>query len=104
MFYELRQTEEFRKQFDKLPPEIKQRFEKQIKKVKKNPFGMGKSLKGYSWFRELKNKCFRLYYIIFEKEVIILFVGVSTKKNQQKVIKLISEKIEEFKELVKNRK
>jgi mRNA-degrading endonuclease RelE of RelBE toxin-antitoxin system len=94
--YQLKQTEEFRKEFEKLPSEIRQRFEKQIKKVEVNPYGIGDPLR-YRWFRELKNKKFRLYYVIFDKEVVILFVGVSDKKSQQKIIDLVIKDMDKFK-------
>ena len=98
--YQLKQTDEFRKEFEKLPNDIKYRFEKQIKKVEQNPYGIGDPL-SYRWFRELKNKKFRLYYLVFEKEVVILFVGVSDKKSQQKVIDMITKVMDKYRDLAR---
>ncbi|MBS3124485.1 hypothetical protein J4437_07715 [Candidatus Woesearchaeota archaeon] len=44
---------------------------------------------GYKWFRELKNDKFRVYYLIYDLQIIVLFVGVSDKKTQQSVINII---------------
>ena len=101
--YELKETKEFSKEFKKLPDEIKRRFEEQFRHVEKDPFSIGKPL-GYKWFRELKNEGFRVYYLVYENEIIVLFVNVSDKKNQQDVINLIKENIKIFRELVKEKK
>lgn len=102
MNYNLKETDEFSKEFKKLPKDIKERFEKQFKDVEINPFNMGKSL-GYKWFRELKNEGFRVYYLVYKKEIIALFVGVSDKKSQQKVINLIKNNIKIFKDFVEEK-
>ena len=88
----MEETDEFEHQFNKLPSYIKNRFEKQFKKVEVNPFMIGKPL-GFPWFRELKNDKFRVYYLIYEKQIIVLFVGVSDKKSQQETIELIKLKL-----------
>ena len=101
--YELKETQEFEKQFSKLPEHIKHRFEKQFRKVEENPYTIGKPL-GYDWFRELKNMIYRVYYLIYKKDIIVLFVGVSDKKNQQESVDLIKENFKLFKEVVENMK
>lgn len=88
MAYRIKETNEFSKKFNKLPNNIKLRFEKQFKKIKKRPYNLGKPL-GYKWLRELKNKKFRIYYVIYESNIIILLVGLSTKKDQQEKINII---------------
>lgn len=67
-----------------------------------NPFSIGKSL-SYKWFRELKNEGFRVYYLIYEKEIIVLFVGVSDKKSQQRVINIIKNNIKMFQNFIKEK-
>jgi len=101
--YQLKQTDEFKKEFEKLPNDIKYRFEKQIKKVEVNPYGIGKSL-GYRWFRELKNKIYRVYYLVFDKEILVLFVNVSDKKRQKDTLNLIKQNMDIYKLMFKNRK
>jgi len=97
--WELKETNEFGDEYQKLPPDIKDRFETQFSKLRENPYGLGKTL-GYPWFRELKNDIFRVYYLIYDQQVIVLFVGVSAKKNQQMVINSIKNNLKMFKEFV----
>ena len=97
--FEIKETEAFVRSFQKLPDELKERFVRQLRKVKENPFGLGKTLR-YTWLRELKQGKFRLYYLIYESEVIILLVEVSEKKEQQASIEGILKNREIFKEAV----
>ncbi|MBI1968361.1 hypothetical protein HYS49_00460 [Candidatus Woesearchaeota archaeon] len=97
--WELKETNEFEQRFEKLPPDIKQRFERQIKKLEENPYGLGKPL-GCPWFRELKNNKFRVYYLVYDPFVVVLFVGVSDKKEQQASIDSIKNNFAFFKEFV----
>ncbi|MFW6231258.1 MAG: type II toxin-antitoxin system RelE family toxin [Nanoarchaeota archaeon] len=103
MQYVLKETEEFRKEFLKLPANIQKRFRKQMIRLKENPFALGKPLKGKRWLRELKNKKFRVYYMIIEEDVLVLLISVSDKKHQQKVIDAIIDYINETK-YIKNQK
>lgn len=97
--YELIQTEDFERLFNKIPKDIRNRFENQFKKLEQNPYSLGDPL-GYKWLRELKNKGYRVYYLIYDKEVVVLFVGVSDKKAQQTMITFIKANLELFKDLV----
>jgi len=99
--WEILETEEFEKEFNKLPKEIQSRFEQQIIKVKDDLFSIGKPL-GYVWFRELKNKKYRLYFIIYDREIIILLVNISDKNNQKKVIDKIKQNFNWFKGFIRN--
>ena len=97
--WELQETSEFEHKFKKLPPDIKKRFETQIWKLQENPYALGKPL-GYTWFRELKNDKFRVYYLIYDLSIVVLFVGVSDKKTQQAIINTIKSNLKVFKEFV----
>jgi len=99
MSYQLKKTDEFGVEFSKLSTDIQKRFEKQFRKVEENPYGLGKSL-GYTWFRELKNEGHRVYYLIYEDKIIVLFVGVSEKSDQQSSINQIKSNLPIFKEFV----
>ena len=99
MNWELKETKEFEKQYDTVPSEIKWKFEKQFRRVKENPYQLGKPL-GYPWFRELKNDAFRVYYLIYDQKVVVLFVGVSSKKSQQMMINAIKNNLKRFKEFI----
>jgi mRNA-degrading endonuclease RelE of RelBE toxin-antitoxin system len=94
--WDIIKTERFEKEFERLPKDIKERFNKQIDKVIIDPFGIGKPL-GNSHSRELKNGGFRVYYMIYEEKVIVLFVGISGKKDQQKTISEIRDEKKSFK-------
>ena len=83
--YKLVQTRDFEKEFKKLPEEIKKRFQKQFRRVAQNPYATGKPL-GHKEFRELKNKNFRVYYMIYNTKIIVLLVGASDKKAQKSTI------------------
>lgn len=99
MVWELQETEEFEKEFDKLPQEIRERFEDQFRQVEKDPYGIGKPL-GYKWLRELKNEGWRVYYLVYDNKIVVLFVGVSGKKSQQAVIDTIKNNLKMFKEFI----
>ena len=59
---------------------------------------VGDKIKVYDWFRELKYQDYRLYYLVYEKKVIVLLVSISDKKNQQEIIDSILENIKTLKE------
>ena len=67
--------------------------------MQENPYALGKPL-GYLWFRELKNDKWRVYYLVYDQLVVVLFVGVSDKKIQQVVINVIKGNLKVFKEFV----
>ncbi len=97
--WELRETSEFEQKFEELPSNVKEKFESQIKKLQENPYALGKPL-GYPWFRELKNDKWRVYYLIYDQLIVVLFVGVSDKKTQQAAINLVKNNLKVFKEFV----
>lgn len=100
--YTLVRIGKFEKAFNKLPLHIRERFKKQFKKLEEDPYSIGKPL-GYKWLRELKNKGYRVYYFIYDEEVIVLLVGVSDKKDQKEVILFIKSNIMVFREFVKSK-
>lgn len=97
--WDIIETKEFEREFRALPSFVQQRFERQLQKVRENPFALGKPL-GYSWFRELKNEKWRVYYLIYDKQIVVLLVGVSDKKTQRKVIDVIQSNFRNFKDFI----
>ena len=83
--YLLKTTRDFRKQFKKLPKEMQRRFNWQFRILKDDPFHYGRPL-GNKKFRELKNEGFRVYFVIYKEQIVVLLIGVSNKKTQQNVI------------------
>ncbi|MFP4112316.1 MAG: type II toxin-antitoxin system RelE family toxin [Candidatus Woesearchaeota archaeon] len=94
--YELLETENFSKAFSKLTKEIQKRFDCQFRKLLTDPFSIGDPIHGRRWFREIKNQKYRAYYMIFEDKVIIVLVGISEKKNQQKIIDFILRNVDKM--------
>lgn len=91
--YTIVETPEFTKQFNKIPVTIKKRFIRQLEEVKYDPYSRGKPL-GRTWFRELKQEKYRLYYLIAKQKLLILLVRTSDKKHQHETITLIKEEID----------
>lgn len=89
-------TETFIADFNKLPKEEQKRVERIREQLKENPF-VGKPL-GYRFFREKRIGGKRLYYLIYEDKVIVLFVAYGGKKHQQSTINTIKASFKQFKE------
>jgi putative component of toxin-antitoxin plasmid stabilization module len=89
--YNIYKTELFDKKFKKLIPLNRQEdILRRIENLANNPYA-GKPL-GYSFIREMKLDKYRVYYAVFERELVVLVMTVSDKKEQQKEIDKIKEK------------
>ena len=101
MDYNIRETPLFVIKFSKIIPLNKQKdVRSRIKKLQNNPY-TGKPL-GYKYLRELKLDKFRIYYIVSDKDIIILLITVSDKKQQKETIKFIKNNMNIFQEMIKN--
>lgn len=101
--YELRKIPLFVEKFSRLiPKNMQDDVNKKIRKLRENPY-VGKPL-SYKYFRELKIGKFRVYYVIFEEEIVVLMVTVSEKKDQQKTIDAIKNSLPYLKNIIKNLK
>lgn len=99
--YRIKMTDSFERSFHKLIPLNKQEdVKRRIFRLSEQPH-IGKPL-GYLFLRELKLGKFRIYYSIYEEEVIIVLIEVSNKKQQQKTIQNIKINLPELKKSVKN--
>lgn len=96
--YELKATKEFLDNFGNLPKDIQFRFEKQFKRLIADLYSLGKPIQGKRWFRELKQKGYRVYYLIWENELKVILPDSSAKNNQNKTIENI------YNKFIKNRK
>lgn len=54
------------------------------------------------WFREKKKDKYRIYYLIYDDVKAVYMVGISDKKNQQRVINTIWLLLDNFKEEIRN--
>ncbi len=93
--YEIYATEEFLDDYEKLSKAEKDRIEKIKEQLKVNPY-TGKPL-GYKFFREKRVNRKRIYFLIYEDIVIVLFVAISDKKTQQATIDAIKMAFEAYK-------
>ena len=84
MKYKIFLTEEFKRDFNKCDKSIKDKIEKEVEKLKENPY-TGKPL-GYKFFREKKVENYRFYYLIYKSNIVVYIISISTKKDQQQVI------------------
>lgn len=101
MVYEVKTTELFDTDFKKfIPKQYQKDVKRRLRKLADNPY-IGKPL-GDKHFRELKLGKFRIYFIVFEKEVVVFVVAISDKKTQHDTISLIKEKYPDIRNLVKN--
>jgi len=93
-------TPSFNQGFNKIiPKNLQGDIERRILKLSVNPHN-GKPLGNSLW--ELKAGKFRIYYIIFESEILVLMVDVSDKKHQQETINSL--KKTDFKKIIENYK
>ena len=102
--YKVFHTNRFEKELRKINHTFKNWLDKIENQIVKNPY-VGKPI-DFPWFREKKFKNYRVYFIIYEKEKSVVFVAISTKKDQQRVINSIRLLLrtfgEEIKELLKS--
>ena len=80
----IRTTYQFEKYFDKLDKSIRLQIIEKAHQLKMNPY-LGTPL-GYDFFREKRVMNYRFYYLIYEDISTVLFVAISSKKDQQQVI------------------
>lgn len=92
------------KEFDtweKLLPKAQQEQINRFIAELKVSYDIGKPL-GYPFFREKRIDGHRIYFLIYEDVQTVLLVTVSDKKAQQETIDGIREKLDFYRELVKN--
>lgn len=96
--YTIGHTDRFLKRVKKiLSPEQLRELPRIFDAVAENPY-IGDSL-GPSWFREVRLREKRLYYIVDERAA--LFIAVSDKKQQQDVIESHRKTLDEYRELLR---
>ncbi len=90
--YRIYETTTFAREFRKtIPLPLQEDFRRRIRSLAVDPYAHGKPLR-YAWFRELKAKGFRVYYLIEDTAVTIIIAGASDKKGQNATIaRILSE-------------
>jgi len=90
----------FDDELGKYSDEFKDWVDKMEDQLVENPF-VGDHIR-VPWFREKKRDKFRIYYLIYEDLNAVYMVGISGKKDQQRVINTIWLLLNSFKEEIRN--
>ncbi len=90
-------TLEFEKQYKKLSKFSKFKVKRTIKRIKHKFGKIGKPLAGLKFFREVRINGKRLYFLIYNTNLIILIVAISNKKTQQATINKILNELKNYK-------
>lgn len=77
----------FERELERMPDEFVRWVNKVEDQLRINPH-RGRPLR-VPWFREMKRGKFRIYYLTYEEFQIVYLVGMSEKKDQQRVIDAI---------------
>ena len=64
--------------------------------LRRNPLTFGDPI-SFKFFREFRIEGKRIFYLVYKDYTIVLVVGTSKKKNQQKIINSIKVKLPKFK-------
>ncbi|MEK6761025.1 MAG: type II toxin-antitoxin system RelE/ParE family toxin [Nanoarchaeota archaeon] len=100
MKYKIYHSQRFKKELLKFDKNFLERVDKMENELVENPYS-GKPL-GVKWFREKRYENYRIYYLIYDNLQSVFMVGISGKKDQQKVINTIRLLLEFFKQELKN--
>ena len=98
--YKVYHSFSFDEELQKCSKEIVDYVDKFEDQLVENPYS-GKPL-GFRWFREKRLEGYRFYYLIYDDLKSVFMVGISRKKDQQKVINTIKLLFEYLKEELKD--
>ena len=94
--YKIYHSQRFKRELLKFDKTFRDRVDKIEDELVENPYS-GKPL-GVKWFREKRYEKYRIYYLIYDDLQSVFMVGISDKKDQQKVINTIRVLLDFFKE------
>ena len=100
-YYGVYTTKGFDEEVDKLEKIEQERINKLFPKLKENPY-VGDPLR-YKFFREKRINGKRVYFLVFDDLIAVLFVAVSDKKTQQETIDSVLDKLIQFKDYLKDK-
>jgi len=100
MTYNILRTDLFERKFNKIDNSIQKEIKEIRDKLKENPF-LGKPL-DFEFFREIKIKKFRIYFLIYEEYKIVYMITISEKKDQQVAINTIRLFLWKYKEEIED--
>jgi hypothetical protein len=87
-------------ELEKFDNDFKEWLDKMEDQLVDNPYS-GDPL-NVKWFREKKYKKYRVYFLVYDDLSAVYMVGISSKKDQQKVINTIRLLLEFFREEMEN--
>lgn len=99
MRFKVYRTNTFEEEFRSLSKSEQGRVKNFEAKLSENPF-VGRPL-SYEFFREKRLNGKRVYYLIYEEFIIVLMTAVSDKKTQQATIDAIIDKLDEYRNSIK---
>jgi mRNA-degrading endonuclease RelE of RelBE toxin-antitoxin system len=85
--YKVFHSSRFDKELTKYNKSFQERIDKIEDQISENPY-TGSPL-NVKWFREKRYEKYRIYFLIYEDLKSVIMVGISEKKDQQKVINTI---------------
>ena len=97
--YKIYHSQRFNKELLKFDKNFQERVDKIENELVENPYS-GKPL-GAKWFREKRYEKYRIYYLVYDDSQSVFMVGISDKKDQQKVINTIKLLLNLFKDELK---
>jgi len=100
MKFRIYHSERFEKELTRFDKKFQERVDKIEDELVENPYS-GKPL-GVRWFREKRYENYRIYYLIYDDLESVFMVGISDKKDQQKVINTIKLLLDLFEQELKN--
>jgi mRNA-degrading endonuclease RelE of RelBE toxin-antitoxin system len=101
MTYSVYTTENFEREMNKLSGEEQERIRKMFLQTKDNPY-VGDQLR-YKSLREKRLSEKRVYYLVYDELLAVLFVAISGKKDQQETIDYIIKYLDSYKEYLKEK-
>ena len=88
--YELKFDKVFTRKYRNLGRSFQIQGDKKIKRLKKNPQDQGKQLRFFHNLYELRLQMYRIFYLIHEQKVNILFIGLEHKDETDKYLRSLT--------------
>jgi len=101
MKYAVYTTENFEREMNKLSGEEQERIRKIFLQTKDNPY-VGDQLR-YKSLREKRLSEKRVYYLVYDELLSVLFVAIGGKKDQQETINHIIKYLDSYKQYLKEK-
>ena len=100
MTYSIYHSSTFDIKLEQFPKDFKEWLDKIEDQLIENPY-VGDHIR-VPWFREKKKGKFRIYYLIYDEIKAVYLIGISEKKDQQRVINTIWLLIDYYREEIRN--